>query len=296
MLRRLYLTVFIIICFFLGDRILTNVGLYLTKFSSLPEARLYSGKLDSKILIVGNSRAYRHIHERDWSEILNKSVSNISTPGAPMIHFEALLDDYVEIYGWPEKIIIELDCVFSDTEIISSYKFLTHFSNNYSFLLKEFDIKTFYFSKIISLYKLNSNIYLNALHKILKKYEQPKLYGELSNTQKNEFKESKTINKFLIKEFNFESVKNIVNKFSNNSDLIFIISPYHPHFIKYYRQEMVESIRRLRSVIKNKDIKFLDYSREIFEENFFNDLNHLNYRGVDELNRRLLGNNVFENL
>ncbi len=296
MLTKLSITISIILCFFLGDRIFTNIGLYLTKFSSLPEAKLYSGRLDSKILIVGNSRAYRHIHEKDWSEILDESVSNISMPGAPMVHFEVLLDDYVEIYGWPKKIIIELDCIFSDTEIISSYKFLTNYSSNYSLLLKEFDKKTFYFSQIINLYKLNSNIYLNALHKIFQKYEQPRLYGEISSAELSNFKSSKDKNnRFLIKEYNLESLKNIIRKYGKNSDLVLIISPYHPNIINYYSEEMVASISRLKTILKD-DIKFFDFSREVFDDNFFNDLYHFNSKGVEELNSRLLDDNFFEKL
>ena len=100
--------IFFIICFFfLGDRTLSRIGIYLTKFSSIPEARLYNGTLDSSIIIVGNSRAFRHFYDNEWSNVLSKSVKSISKPGAPLVHLETLLNDYSDIYDFPKKIIIE---------------------------------------------------------------------------------------------------------------------------------------------------------------------------------------------
>ena len=102
------IAIFLLI-FFIGDRILSHTAIFVSKFSTLPYAKLYNRKLESNILILGNSRAYRHYYENDWSSILNLNAANLSLPGAPLIHLEAILDDYVNIYGEPQYIFLELD-------------------------------------------------------------------------------------------------------------------------------------------------------------------------------------------
>ena len=117
------IAIFLLI-FFIGDRILSHAAIFVSKFSTLPYAKLYNRKLESNILILGNSRAYRHYYENDWSSILNLNTTNLSLPGAPLIHLEAMLDDYVNIYGEPQYIFLELDSLTTNLEIIPSFKFL----------------------------------------------------------------------------------------------------------------------------------------------------------------------------
>ena len=121
------IAIFLLI-FFIGDRILSHAAIFVSKFSTLPYAKLYNRKLESNILILGNSRAYRHYYENDWSSILNLNTTNLSLPGAPLIHLEAMLDDYVNIYypdvknnkknGWQGRLCW-------DTPFICSYNKLT---------------------------------------------------------------------------------------------------------------------------------------------------------------------------
>ncbi len=288
--------IFIIICFFfLGDRILSRIGIYLTKFSSMPEARLYNGTLESSVVIVGNSRAFRHFYDNEWSNALSKSVKSISKPGAPLVHLETLLNDYSEIYDFPKKIIIELDCLLTSSEIVSSYKFLTHFSKEYSVLLKRFDISGFYFSEIINLYKLNSNIFLNIIHKIFREYEQPKLHGEISKVQVENFIKAKKENRFISKSYNIESFQNIIKKYSGKSELILIVSPFHPEVIKKYDKDINSWITEIRNKTDDR-VSIFDYSQSITSNLFFNDLYHLNATGVIELNRILMDDLFFEKI
>lgn len=295
MFKNLFLIFFIIIVFFLGDRIFTSFGIYLTKYSSLPEAKLYNGSLESSIIIIGNSRAYRHFYEDDWSKALNKSVKNISKPGAPLVHLETFLNDYSKIYKYPEKIIIELDCLLTDTDIISSYKFMTHLSKNYSSTLKRFDVTGFYFSKFFNLYKLNSNIYLNMIHKIFKEYEQPKLYGEIDESQISNFKNAKKETRFISKSFNLQSLLSIMRNFEGKSDLILVISPFHPQVIKKYEKDIEKWINDIKNKTDEK-IPIFDYSKTITENVFFNDLYHLNNNGVIEMNKILIDDLFFEKI
>ncbi len=287
----------IIFCllFLIGDRILSHAGVYITKFSSLPIAQLYNKNLDSDILIIGNSRAYRHFYEDDWSSFLNLKVSNLSLPGAPLIHLEVILDDYVSIYGKPEYIFIELDSLITNLDILPSFKFLMFFSDNYSLLIKKYFRKIYHISNLINLYKLNSTQYLNVIHKIFENYEQPKLYSQVSKNQLENFKNSSNTNRFKSKDYNFESLERIIKKYNGKSEIILLISPFHPEVINKYHKEIDEWKKNLNSIFKN-EFRMLDFSDSITDDKFFNDPFHLNNLGVKKLKEILLSDRFFEKI
>ena len=73
------------------------------KYSSLPITELYFGKGKADILIIGNSRAYRHFNEKLLSNELNKKVKVLAMQGASFEFLNILIFDYINIYGFPEK-------------------------------------------------------------------------------------------------------------------------------------------------------------------------------------------------
>ena len=288
----------VIIClliFLVGDKCFSQFGIFLTRFSSDPYAQLYNKKLQSDVLILGNSRAYRHLFEDDWTKILNSKVSNISLPGIPLIHSEVILDDYVRIYGFPRNIIIELDCLISSKKIIPSFKFLMFFSEKYSVLIRKYFINTYIFSNLINLYKLNTTHYLNIIYKILKKYEQPKLYEKVTQKQLNDFTKSEKNERFKSNEYNMKSLKRILKKYDDKSKIVFMISPFHPLVLKKYKKEIRIWKENIKKIIPKENLIF-DYSGSISKDYFFNDPFHLNNLGVNKLKNELLLTNFFERL
>ncbi len=288
------IAIFLLI-FFIGDRILSHAAIFVSKFSTLPYAKLYNRKLESNILILGNSRAYRHYYENDWSSILNLNASNLSLPGAPLIHLEAILDDYVNIYGEPKYIFLELDSLTTNLEIIPSFKFLMFFSKNYSELLKKHYRKVYFISNLLNLYKLNSNEYLNIIHKIFKNYEQPKLYNKISFNQLEDFRKSSRIKRFISKDYNLQSLERIIKKYSEKSDIVFLISPFHPEVIKKYEKEINNWKMKIEKK-NNYQIRIFDFSNSIKDDKFFNDPYHLNNMGVKKLKKILLSERFFEKI
>ncbi len=284
-----------ILIFILGDRMLAFAGSYITRYSSFPYARLYNNDLNSHIVILGNSRAYRHFYENDWSKILEKQVANLSVPGAPLIHLEAILDDYVSIYGLPDNIIIELDCLNTNTELLPSFKFLMFFSENYSLLMKEYFKSNYYISNFVAMFKLNSIQYLNSIHKIFVEYEQPKLYNKLRLSDLNDFKVSKKIDRFNSKSYNIKALERILKNYSNKSQINFIISPFHPKVFDKYGDDFEEWKEEINKITKRK-INILDYSKSILDDKFFNDPFHLNNLGVTKLKNELLLDNFFKRI
>ena len=145
-------------------------------------------KIEEKILILGNSRTYHHLYERDFTKISGRRTFNIAQTGTPLIHLEPILYDYIDFYGFPESVVIEIDCLTTNFEKISAFKYLINFSERYKLLFKKLFYKEYLISSISKLYSLNSTEFLNVLHKVVVDYNQPYLTGVISKKEIENFK------------------------------------------------------------------------------------------------------------
>ena len=270
----------------MGDLLISKFGLFIAKFSSLPYTRLYSNKLDSKILILGNSRAYHHLFEDDFIKVTGKTTINLSQTGTPLIHLEPILYDYIDLYGFPDSIIIETDCLTTNYKKISAFKYLINYSKRYKFLFKEFFYKEFLISSIFKLYSLNSTEFLNLMHKVVINYRQPYLDGEITQNEIRNFKKNKT-SRFTSISYNYEALKRIVKKLEGKSKITFITTPFNPNVLNLFGNEYDEMIEPLRNEFFSDD-NFFDLSNSIKDNLYFYDNYHLNRKGVVELKKKLI--------
>ena len=278
----------------MGDLLISKFGLFIAKFSSLPYTRLYSNKLDSKILILGNSRAYHHLFEDDFIKVTGKTTINLSQTGTPLIHLEPILYDYIDLYGFPDSIIIETDCLTTNYKKISAFKYLINYSKRYKFLFKEFFYKEFLISSIFKLYSLNSTEFLNLMHKVVINYRQPYLDGEITQNEIRNFKKNKT-SRFTSISYNYEALKRIVKKLEGKSKITFITTPFNPNVLNLFGNEYDEMIEPLRNEFFSDD-NFFDLSNSIKDNLYFYDNYHLNRKGVVELKKKLIYKEFFKNL
>lgn len=174
-----FLAVFLIVLF-AGDRLLA-LGLYeAIRLSSLPYAKLYSDRGKADVLVLGNSRAFRHFDENRLSKALGLKVSNLALLGGSMETMNAVLDDYIARYGAPGAVIIEPSCLNADNAQVRNMRYLTRHSPGLQRILQELS-PTLATAGIIShLFTLNGTAYLNVLHKAISPYSQVPLEGSVS--------------------------------------------------------------------------------------------------------------------
>lgn len=174
-----FLAVFLIVLF-AGDRLLA-LGLdEAIRFSSLPYAKLYSGRGKADVLVLGNSRAFRHFDESQLSQALGLKVSNLAVLGGSMETMNAVLDDYIARYGAPRAVIIEPSCLSADNAQVRNMRHLTRRSPGLQRILQELSPTLAAAGNISHLFTLNGTAYLNALHKIISPYRQVPLDGSVS--------------------------------------------------------------------------------------------------------------------
>ena len=71
-MKKFFFLLIILFFFLSGDRLISKLLISLTNFSSLPYAKIYTDRAQSDILILGDSRAYHHLNDYDWTKYLRK--------------------------------------------------------------------------------------------------------------------------------------------------------------------------------------------------------------------------------
>lgn len=274
----------VLFLFYMGDRVFSKILFSSLKYSSLPIAELYFGKGKADILIIGNSRAYRHFDEKLLSNELNKKVRVLAMQGASFEFLNVLIFDYINIYGFPEKILIEVSCLSSGNDQIQNNRFMYHKSEGIRNMLKLNYKRDYIIGKLSNLFFLNTSEFLNAFHKIFVNYIQPPLFGEVSKNEIQDFMNKKYKPYFLIKNNNYIKFNNLNEKLKNDVQIISLISPTSKAIIE--RQvEMIPFIKRIKSVSHQN---FYDFSDTFDDYKFFSDLLHLNEEGRDAFTKKII--------
>lgn len=122
--RIAFTLVAIFVCFFAGDRIISRQFRYLIEKSNFPLARVYTGREDSQMLVVGNSRALKSISIENMERDLTKTCANLGVNGlrAEMLH--AMLRDHAKLNGHPEKLILEVSYLKNQWDDAAGAEFL----------------------------------------------------------------------------------------------------------------------------------------------------------------------------
>ncbi len=174
-----FLAVFLLILF-AGDRLLA-LGLDETiRFSSLPYAKLYSGRGKADVLVLGNSRAFRHFDENQMSQALGLKVSNLAVLGGSMETMNVVLEDYIARYGPPHAMIIEPSCMSGDNDQVRNMRHFARRSSGLHSILQKLSPTLSAAGNISHLFTLNSTAFLNILHKVIVPYRQVLFEGSVS--------------------------------------------------------------------------------------------------------------------
>lgn len=285
-----FLAVFLVVLF-AGDRLLA-LGLdKAIRFSSLPYAKFYSGRGKADVLVLGNSRAFRHFDEKQLSRALGLKVSNLAVLGGSMETMNVVLNDYIARYGPPRAVIIEPSCMSGDNAQIRNMRLFTRHSPALQTILQDVSPNLATAGKISHLFTLNGTAYLNALHKIISPYRQVLFEGSVSlddvqpperpyffNRQNNLIALRKTLKVLKQHQIRFEVV----------------VSPVFSGFqaTRAGYQDWIKSLSR----VAGGEERISDYAELSLPAAAFYDPVHLNRKGVALFFDRLVSGGVIARL
>ena len=114
--------------FFLGDRLAGYVLSEVTEASEFRYSRLYSGRAEADILLLGNSRGLTY-YQPAVEALTGKSTVNLSYNGLPVKVASALADDYLERYGAPEVLLLDVTMMDIDNPaLIEDFRVYAQYS------------------------------------------------------------------------------------------------------------------------------------------------------------------------
>lgn len=162
---------------FTGDRLVAIALDSLLRYSSMPLAKLYSGRGCADVLVLGNSRAFRHFDEVELSRSLGMRVSNLAILGGSMETMGVILEDYIAQCDGPRAVIFEASSMAGDNEHIRGQLVYTRHSDGLYRILRSLAPEVAIATKFSHLFAFNGTTYLNILHKIIRPYHQAPLVG-----------------------------------------------------------------------------------------------------------------------
>ena len=133
-----YIVVFVAVVL-LGDRLVSFLAAKIVRQSHNQFVRLYEGKVPSDTVFLGNSRVDRNINFGKVHELTGRVCLNLGLGGNHMLISEALLKDYVRIYGNPKLVVIELSHSTVTPDSMGEMGIFSYCSTNMQTLARQID-------------------------------------------------------------------------------------------------------------------------------------------------------------
>jgi len=264
-----------LLLFFIGDRL---GGFILSKIaaeSNFRYARLYQGKAEADILLIGNSRGLI-FYQPYIEEKTGKSTLNLSYNSMPIDLGRVMISDYLKNYKAPELLLIDVTmCDRHNEKLIAGFNTFSDYSEDLDHLIKEKSEKSWYAGKISKLYQYNSEVFQRTLYYLRKSDEDwlndrvisPTMQASIAQDTAVEL----TIDDYLLTQLN----EVILLAESKGVSVELVANPYYPPYVKKMRS-FYDFIGYINART-NKQVK--DYSRALNEVGGFADYQHLNKAG-----------------
>lgn len=261
--------------------------------------KIFEGKLNTEIAIIGTSRAESHYDTEIINKITGLKTYNLGLSGTPYSVFKIRWESYFNRNKKPKILIIDLDAssLQDSKKLFDKFQYLPFFySKEYQSFAKENDTD-FYLESYIPLYK-----YRGYEMRIFKQIKSLKNRSICSNTingyaehdidwiEKDYLNFKKILQKDNNRtEYNFEIYKQglyvlkeiIKDCKKNNIKMYFVWSPsyYESHTYQASYKKHIDSV--LQNISTNENIQYLNFSNDslCFDRKYFYNSSHMNKRG-----------------
>jgi hypothetical protein len=161
-----YFLIFIlfIALYFAADRVGGLLLQDLTLRSGIRFSRLYSGKFNAEILVLGDSRGVNCIYAPLAEKMTGRSCANISYNGMGVAVAEILFRDYLAHNAPPKLLVLEVTNLTVGAALIYNLKPYQSLSSGLGKLLLAENRSIYYACQLTHLYRFNCELFLRALY------------------------------------------------------------------------------------------------------------------------------------
>ena len=271
---------FLLLLAFGGDRLIAALMGRQVGASEFRYSRLYRGEAGAALLLVGNSRGLTFYQPAVEAET-GKTTFNLSYNGMPADLANTLLQDYLERYPPPEKILIEITlCDRSNDALIAGFLPYSTYSGRLDSLIAARQPTAWTAGKVSHLYRYNSEIYQRALY-YSHRADTDWLLDRVISQQLSEEADAHRYDVLEPAQHDYllDQLREMVAAARGaGSQVELLINPYFPGFAA-----QVDHLDMLkRNVESATGLKVRDYRDALADPAAFGDLMHPNKKGAAE--------------
>ncbi len=303
--RTLFFGVLLLILSLSLDILITNGLKKSQTFHFVDWNNIYNSKINSDIIISGNSKAWHHISPKILDSILDAKSYNLGIDGYDFVMQNAKANVYLNHNKKPRLLIqvVGNSTLNLRKDLYQSIQFKPYLNDS---VISKATKKYNGFSKLdyhIPLYRyrgensilVNSVLNIVGLGHLQKDKNKYKGFEAYDRTWDNSFQQfvkkypkGKTFN---VSEYHKNIFENFIKEQKQNN--IEIVLVYSPTFYKSQQYINNRIVSFFKNVAKKYDAKFLDYSNYKFAKNkkYFYNSQHLNKAGA-ELFSKLLAEDI----
>jgi hypothetical protein len=275
---------------FLGDRLLSFSAARIVECSKNAFVRMYERKNSADVVFLGNSRVDRNIDYEEFARLTGRRGLNLGLGGNHLLIAEALLKDFVQRYGNPEFVVVELSCSIVEPCSMGEMQIFSYYSTNMEALARSIDPTYTAFEKLFKCLRFNNPAFWRLAAECIREPSDRRLRHTIPPEKISQWRNGRRV-EHPVYEKNVEALKRICEfADSRNITVVLMIAPYWQN----YRDAIVnfESWKgQLQAGARKHPIH--DYS-DLFREQseFFNDEMHLNSTGAKNFVVRLISDKV----
>jgi hypothetical protein len=279
---------------FVGDYVLGQFAGFLLLKSQNRFSRLYTGRAEAEIVIVGDSRAVNGFYAPEVSRRTGRPCFNLGYNGVSARVAESLLLDYVERHPRPRLVISEATTLTPWHSVAAKLNAFRRISPRISGLVDRHFPSMSIPSKMFRLFPVNSEFFLRSLI-YLWRDDQTWINPKRLTPRKLEAIRRSPTQTVRFSPENLEAMKRTV-QFCKREKIAFavVVTPMHPEMRKK-KPGLADLIQEAKNICARGGTPFFDYLRVLDgSDSGFADGIHINPEGSRALLEHMMEDGLFE--
>lgn len=279
----------LLLFFFIGDRLGGYILQQLVAKSEFRYSRLYTGQAKSDIVLLGNSRGLI-FYQPFIEEITGQKTLNLSYNSLPIDMGQVLVEDYIERYGAPEKLIIDVTmCDRTNTQLITGFSPYASYSHSLNQLIKSVAKKSWVAGQLSHLYRFNGEVFQRTMN-YLGKSDKDWLIDRVIS---DHMQENATLDSVVVLKTTpalLSSLQKLIAVAERKgAEVELLVNPYYPP----YAERMTSLAPFIQQIEAATNKKVKNYALALQLTEGFGDYQHLNKKGSKQYLTQLAEDGVF---
>lgn len=270
--------------FFVGDRLAAYALSKIAAESDFRYSRLYSQRAGADILLVGNSRGLT-FYQPVLEALTGKSTFNLSYNGIPVKIAHVLAGDYLDRYGAPETMLVDVTMLDMDNvSLIQDFRVYAPYSEGLDGLLRDSFPNIWGGTRLAHLSRYGGEVAQRMLY-YADQSDETWLLDRVMPERLTETAEDLTTNRNGYTPARIALLADMVGRFEDaGTDVHLTINPYFPSYAR-----SLDNLDTLAAdITAATGLPVYDYSDAVEAREYFGDYQHLNVAGAEVFLERLV--------